>query len=301
MPCDTYSDRINLITFDEVLREISSAATVMNIDHIICGGDFNTDLSRLDSLHTISLLSIVHNEHLTLLDSLSLFDVSYTYGSKINHCCSLLDHVNYTHGSKINHCCSLLDHVSYTHEHKMNHCCSLLDHVNYTYGSKINHCCSLLDHVSYTHERKINHCCSLLDHVSYTHGSKINHCCSLLDHVSYTHGSKMNHCCSLLDHVSYTHGSKINHCCSLLDHVSYTHGSKINHCCSLLDHFMVSNNLGMCIENVYAGVSVDNMSDHIPLSVQFKITMQHTTIESVTIDEKMLWASADQSNIMGTC
>ena len=45
MSWGTYSDIINLNT-------LSSAATFMNIDHIICGGDFNTDLSRLDSLHT---------------------------------------------------------------------------------------------------------------------------------------------------------------------------------------------------------------------------------------------------------
>ena len=51
------------------------------------------------------------------------------------------------------------------------------------------------------------------------------------------------------------------------------------------------------VENVYADVSVNNMSNHIPLSVQFKITMKHTTIESVTSDEKLLWASANQSDI----
>ena len=50
MPCDTVYDYSNLDVFNDVLNDISATANSMNIDHIICGGDFNSDLSRVNSL-----------------------------------------------------------------------------------------------------------------------------------------------------------------------------------------------------------------------------------------------------------
>ncbi len=92
MPCDASYDRANLNTFEDVLREIIVIATNMNINNIFCGGDFNTDLSRTNSLHTKSLTSFVENEHLVLLDTLVGFDVEYSYESKATNSRSLLDH-----------------------------------------------------------------------------------------------------------------------------------------------------------------------------------------------------------------
>ncbi len=92
MPCDTSYDRANLNTFEDVLREIIVIATNLNIDNIFCGGDFNTDLSRTNSLHTKSLMSFTENEHLVLLDTLVGFDVVYSYESKATNSRSLLDH-----------------------------------------------------------------------------------------------------------------------------------------------------------------------------------------------------------------
>jgi hypothetical protein len=92
MPCDTESDRNNLVIFDEVLREITTLAATMNIDNVSRGCDFNTDLTRVNSLHTTSLVSFVQDEHFILLDSLPIFDVEYTYESMANNARSLIDH-----------------------------------------------------------------------------------------------------------------------------------------------------------------------------------------------------------------
>jgi hypothetical protein len=79
MPCDTVYDYS------------------MNIDHIICGGDFNSDLSRINSLHTRRLLSYVDNENLILLDNLDCCDVEFSYESKANQKRSTLDHFMVSH------------------------------------------------------------------------------------------------------------------------------------------------------------------------------------------------------------
>ena len=92
MPCDTETDHHNASVFDSVLREISDLAENMNIQSIICGGDFNTDLSRTRSLHTQSLTRFLENESFVLLDNIACFDVSYTYESTSNHARSIIDH-----------------------------------------------------------------------------------------------------------------------------------------------------------------------------------------------------------------
>ena len=92
MPCDTTYDESNVIVFDGVLRDISIAANTLNINHIVCGGDFNTDISRSNSLHTKSLMRFVQNEHMILLDDLPNNSVDYTFESKIDQTRSTIDH-----------------------------------------------------------------------------------------------------------------------------------------------------------------------------------------------------------------
>ena len=84
MPCDTTYDESNIIVYNGVLRDISIAANTLNINHIACGGDFNTDISRSNSLHTKSLMRFVQNEHMILLDDLPNNSVDYTFESKID-------------------------------------------------------------------------------------------------------------------------------------------------------------------------------------------------------------------------
>ena len=92
MPCDTTYDRENQSIFDETLNELSSLADIENVDSIIIGGDFNTDLSRRNSLHTSSLSLFATRTDLSFLNSLMCYDVDYTYESGINYTKSTIDH-----------------------------------------------------------------------------------------------------------------------------------------------------------------------------------------------------------------
>ena len=94
MPCDTAGDDSNQYVFDEVLNAISSTASQCNVDYIICGGDFNTDLSRSGSLHTRALTKFVNEQGLSILDGSYdfSFHVDYTFESSANHSRSCIDH-----------------------------------------------------------------------------------------------------------------------------------------------------------------------------------------------------------------
>ena len=92
MPCDTTYDMDNINIYDNILREISSRATSLNIDNIICGGDFNTDTTRVKSLHTKSLLSFIQEEHFDLLINSPFYAIDHTFESKSNHVRSTIDH-----------------------------------------------------------------------------------------------------------------------------------------------------------------------------------------------------------------
>ena len=61
MPCDRRNAHANNIQYnpnqyDSVLQDISNICTKFShIDHILIGGDFNTDVTRTQSIHTVSL------------------------------------------------------------------------------------------------------------------------------------------------------------------------------------------------------------------------------------------------------
>ena len=90
MPCDTARGNDNI--YQSVLNEISLLIEKANCDQIIIGGDFNTDLSRLYSNHTTSLISFVEQENLNFGIHSSKCDVKYSYVSKMNGLKSLIDH-----------------------------------------------------------------------------------------------------------------------------------------------------------------------------------------------------------------
>ena len=52
MPVDTISNRQNFEEYNTILHEIINLCEHSNFSDVIVGGDFNTDTSRLDSLHT---------------------------------------------------------------------------------------------------------------------------------------------------------------------------------------------------------------------------------------------------------
>ena len=49
MPCDTDHDHDNLTTFNDMLQEISDTSASLDAQHIVIGGDLNTDFRRLTS------------------------------------------------------------------------------------------------------------------------------------------------------------------------------------------------------------------------------------------------------------
>ena len=64
MPTDTSTDHSNKMEFINILEEITALCTANGIDEMLIGGDLNTDLKRLNSLHTNALLSYVNRENL---------------------------------------------------------------------------------------------------------------------------------------------------------------------------------------------------------------------------------------------
>ncbi|ELU11999.1 hypothetical protein CAPTEDRAFT_214528, partial [Capitella teleta] len=93
MPCDTqvaYHD--NQLVFEEVLNDVADLIQISNIDRIVFGGDFNTELSRHASTHTRSLNQFVTNESLSFLSALSCYEVDYTHESDAHGTRSTLDH-----------------------------------------------------------------------------------------------------------------------------------------------------------------------------------------------------------------
>ena len=64
MPTDTDHDRQNHLEYTSILQEIMDMRDNLDIQHIIVGGDFNTDPRRLRSLHSIALNDILFKNNL---------------------------------------------------------------------------------------------------------------------------------------------------------------------------------------------------------------------------------------------
>ena len=62
MPCDTHYDYANLDVFNEVLNELSSIAERDNLDSIVIGGDFNTELARTYKLFALQIFIAIRKE-----------------------------------------------------------------------------------------------------------------------------------------------------------------------------------------------------------------------------------------------
>ena len=92
MPCDSDYDQYNNSIYNCVLQELIKHVNDESIDFVICGGDFNTDMCRVNSLHTKSLQTFMDNENFKLCDSHPFNKVDYTYESLSNGTKSTLDH-----------------------------------------------------------------------------------------------------------------------------------------------------------------------------------------------------------------
>ena len=92
MPTDTVCDQQNYLEYTSVLQEIVNMRDNLNAQHLIIGGDFNTDPTRLNSLHTKGLNDVLHKNKLLSWLTSEFCTAKYSFESKINGSRSLLDH-----------------------------------------------------------------------------------------------------------------------------------------------------------------------------------------------------------------
>ena len=92
MLCDTDHDHDNLTTFNDMLQEIRYTSASLDAQHIVIGGDLNTDFRHLTYLHTRAIGTYLIREDMKYGLQLRLSEVDYTYQSKINNERSIIDH-----------------------------------------------------------------------------------------------------------------------------------------------------------------------------------------------------------------
>ena len=79
VPCVTEYDHDNADLFRDVLSEVSTLSLKLNTDHVICAGDFNTDMSRHNSLHTQILCKFTDEESLVIPSLQDDFEIDYSF------------------------------------------------------------------------------------------------------------------------------------------------------------------------------------------------------------------------------
>jgi len=89
MPVDGQNDD----EYRDVLQCINASVTENNFQNIIIAGDFNTDLSRMNSKNTEVMCQFLNDEHLVPGCTLACTKCDYTYESKINRNRSVIDHI----------------------------------------------------------------------------------------------------------------------------------------------------------------------------------------------------------------
>lgn len=82
----------NTREYSEVLQEISAIKESNNARFIFIGGDLNTDMSRLNSPHTVMLRQFLEEENLNLAQTHRSSTADYTYESRATGGRSLIDH-----------------------------------------------------------------------------------------------------------------------------------------------------------------------------------------------------------------
>lgn len=91
MPCDVRHSQLDT-GFDDVLNDINMLISNHSaINHIIIGGDFNTDLSRTQSPHTIALHDFCEQEVLSMCVNHPQSNIDFTYESSTGSK-SVIDH-----------------------------------------------------------------------------------------------------------------------------------------------------------------------------------------------------------------
>ena len=88
MPCDASTC---IDSYVEVLSDIVNYVLCNNVVHLVIGGDFNTDVSRHNSCHTMTFKQFIDDECLHLCLSTDVSTVEYTFTGALGTS-SLIDH-----------------------------------------------------------------------------------------------------------------------------------------------------------------------------------------------------------------
>ena len=107
MPCD---DRSTINEYNFVLSCIEAAEQKYKPTYVIVGGDYNTDLSRVNSLHTKSLQTFCDLNNLQCVNTIGR-PISYTFRSDMNSATSTIDHfvLSPELASRVNKYCTVDD------------------------------------------------------------------------------------------------------------------------------------------------------------------------------------------------
>ena len=92
MPCDDRGQNKNLIEFEQVLNEVEVLLHSNNVDMVVLGGDWNTDISR-DSYQSKMFTQFCDAHSLYLCTNDPCCNFEYTFCSKSNGARTLIDHV----------------------------------------------------------------------------------------------------------------------------------------------------------------------------------------------------------------
>ena len=91
MPCNDNRLNTNLLEYSNALNDITTICNSVDVNYVIVGGDFNTDLKRR-SYFTRSLNKYIDNNNLYFCVNDHCNTVQYTYYSKSSDSRSLIDH-----------------------------------------------------------------------------------------------------------------------------------------------------------------------------------------------------------------
>lgn len=94
MPCDTKCQDANSDEYSDVLNEVNTLVSQYNVHHYVLAGDFNTDLSRNNSMHTSSLNRYLYENDCEIMTRIYNENIKYTYISAGDASIqSIIDHV----------------------------------------------------------------------------------------------------------------------------------------------------------------------------------------------------------------
>ncbi len=91
MPCDDNIPNHNIIDFNIALNDITTICNSVNVQHVILGGDFNTDLRRSSFFNT-AFNEYLNDELMYPCIKSDCSTVQCTYYSKSSNARSLIDH-----------------------------------------------------------------------------------------------------------------------------------------------------------------------------------------------------------------